>query len=47
MSHRQQDTDLAGVRDDPALAKLPEVERERWKSVWAEVVAVLIKARTP
>jgi hypothetical protein len=42
----QQDTDLAGVRDKPALAKLPKDERDTWKSLWASVDALLAKART-
>jgi len=32
-----QDADLAGVRDDPQLAKLPADEREQWRKLWGEV----------
>jgi Flp pilus assembly protein TadD len=39
----QKDTDLAGVRDDAALEKLPEGERAEWKKLWAEVAALLKK----
>jgi len=38
---------LVGVREAAALAKLPEIEREGWKSLWAKVDALLLKARTP
>jgi tetratricopeptide (TPR) repeat protein len=31
------DTDLAGVRCPDALARLPEAERRRWQTLWAEV----------
>jgi hypothetical protein len=47
LKHWQQDTALAGVRDAAALAKLRRDEREAWKSLWAEVEALLAKARTP
>jgi hypothetical protein len=39
------DTDLAGVRDADALAKLPESERVAWRSFWAEVDALLARSR--
>jgi tetratricopeptide (TPR) repeat protein len=32
---------LTGVRDREALAKLPDVEREQWQRLWAEVTALL------
>jgi tetratricopeptide (TPR) repeat protein/tRNA A-37 threonylcarbamoyl transferase component Bud32 len=35
------DPDLAGVRDEPAMARLPEKERERWRKLWADVAALL------
>jgi len=47
LKHWQEDTDLAGVRDEVALAKLPGDEREGWKSLWAKVDALLTKARKP
>src|SRR5207253_1431418 len=37
MQHWQEDTDFVGVRGSEALAKLPEVEREDWRKLWAEV----------
>ncbi len=45
LQHWQADSDLAGVRDTGALAKLPESERVAWRSLWAEVDALL--ALTP
>ena len=41
LQHWKQDTDLAGVRDVEALAKLPEDERKEWRALWAKVDAVL------
>jgi hypothetical protein len=37
MNEWLQDADLAGVRDDPWLAKLPAEEREQWQRFWKEV----------
>jgi hypothetical protein len=37
LEHWQKDADLAGLRDAEALAKLPEVEREAWRSFWTDV----------
>jgi hypothetical protein len=39
----QKDTDLAGVRDQAALAKLPPAERQAWAGFWAEVAELLKK----
>jgi hypothetical protein len=36
---------LAEVRDAHALAELPESERTAWSALWAEVDALLAKAR--
>jgi serine/threonine-protein kinase len=47
LRHWQQDTDLASVRDEAALAKLREDERKAWMSLWANVDALLAKARKP
>jgi hypothetical protein len=41
LTHWQQDSDLAGVRDKAALAKLPEAEREAWRKLWADVADLL------
>lgn len=43
--HWRVDPDLAGVRDPSALARLPESERAAWRSLWAEVDALLARAR--
>ncbi len=34
---------LAGVRDEANLKKLPEQERKAWQALWAEVAALLAK----
>jgi hypothetical protein len=44
MSPWQQDTDLAGVRDAAALAKLPTNERAAFTALWADVAALLKNA---
>jgi hypothetical protein len=45
LSRWQRDADLAGVRDKEALAKLPEAERATFAKLWADVDALLQKAR--
>jgi serine/threonine protein kinase/tetratricopeptide (TPR) repeat protein len=45
LQHWREDTDLAGVRDDPALAALPEAERAEWKILWADVDKTLAKVQ--
>jgi serine/threonine-protein kinase len=47
MRHWQQDTDLAGLRDAAALAKLPADERSAFEKLWADVAALLKKAEIP
>jgi hypothetical protein len=37
LRHWQQDTDLAGVRDQGALDALPPSERREWKALWSDV----------
>jgi hypothetical protein len=37
----QQDTDLVGVRDPAALARLPAAERASWQRLWADVARLL------
>jgi hypothetical protein len=44
IEHWRADPNLAGVRDADALSKLPESERGAWRSLWAEVEALLAKA---
>jgi hypothetical protein len=42
--HWQQDSDLAGIRDAAALAKLPVGEQKAFSQLWADVAALLKKA---
>jgi len=44
LSHWQKDTDLAGIRDAAALAKLPADEQKAFTQLWADVAALLKKA---
>ena len=44
LKHWQEDTDLVGLRDAAALAKLPEAERAEWQKLWAEVESLRKKA---
>ena len=44
MQHWLADTDFAGVRGPDALGKLPEVERQAWQKLWADVADTLAKA---
>jgi serine/threonine-protein kinase len=41
LRHWQQAPDLAGVRDQEALAALPAEERAKWDKLWAEVAGLL------
>ena len=43
----RQNRDLAGVRDEGALARLPEEEREACRKLWAEVDRLLLRAGGP
>jgi hypothetical protein len=45
MQHWQRDTDLAGVRDQAALAVLPEAEQRPWQQLWADVTALRDRAQ--
>jgi tetratricopeptide (TPR) repeat protein len=44
LAHWKVDTDLAGIRDDAELAKLPEAQRAALRSLWADVEALRKKA---
>jgi serine/threonine-protein kinase len=44
MKHWRQEDDLAGVRDKPALAGLPDAERGAWGALWMEAAALLARA---
>jgi serine/threonine-protein kinase len=41
LQHWQKDADLASLRGEAALAKVPAAEREGWYKLWAEVDALL------
>ncbi|MEO6811286.1 MAG: hypothetical protein ABI353_19420 [Isosphaeraceae bacterium] len=43
--HWQLDQDLAGIRDDAALAGRPEEERTAFQQFWADVDVLLTKAK--
>jgi len=45
LQHWKVDTDLAGLRDAAALAKLPENEQKACRALWAEVDALLAKSQ--
>src|SRR5262249_25657009 len=37
----QRDPDLAALRDEAALAKLPKLERKAWQQFWVDIATVL------
>ncbi len=39
------DVDLAALREEAGLAKLPQEERDAWESYWADVRAALVRAK--
>jgi hypothetical protein len=41
----QFDADLAGIRDEGSLGKLPQSERDAWLALWTEVATLLRNAR--
>jgi serine/threonine-protein kinase len=43
LAHWQKDSDLAGIRDEAALAKLPAEERAACEKLWSDVAALLMK----
>jgi hypothetical protein len=45
MQYWQRDGDLAGLRDRTAVAALPEAERRASERLWADVAALLDRAR--
>ncbi len=45
LTHWQQDTDLAGIRDAAALAKLSAAEQKAFTQLWADAAALLKKAK--
>jgi hypothetical protein len=47
LRHWQQDSDLAGIRDAAALAKLPAAEEEAFEQLWIDVAALLKGGTVP
>src|SRR5262249_25944204 len=45
LSHWQNDSDLAGIREAAALAKLPAEEQNGFTQLWADVAGLLKKAQ--
>jgi hypothetical protein len=45
LEHWRHDPDLAGLREEAALAKLPEAGREPCRQLWADVQALLRPAK--
>jgi WD40 repeat protein/serine/threonine protein kinase/Flp pilus assembly protein TadD len=45
--HWQVDGDLAGIRDEAALARLLEAERKQWQGLWGDVKALLERGQRP
>ena len=43
LTHWKEDADLAGIRDDEDLAKLPDEERAAFKQLWNDVESLLTK----
>jgi hypothetical protein len=41
LTHWHKDAALAGLRDPDALAKLPQTERQAWRTFWADADALL------
>jgi hypothetical protein len=46
LRQRQNDPELAAVRDEAALAQLPEAERDAWRTFWADLSALLERLAT-
>jgi serine/threonine-protein kinase len=47
VTHWQDDPDLAGIRDQEGLARLPDEERKQWESLWFDVDALIHRGNTP
>jgi hypothetical protein len=45
MKHWLSDPDLAGVRQQQALAKLPEAEQQAWQKLWSDVADTLARTK--
>ncbi len=47
LDHWKQDTDLAGIRNEDALARLPADEQKAWRSLWADVDSLRKRTGSP
>jgi eukaryotic-like serine/threonine-protein kinase len=47
LQYWKREADSAGIRNDEASAKLPEIERAEWRLLWTDVEALLSKSRPP
>jgi len=47
LQHWTADGDLASVRDEDELAKLPEPERNDWRALWSEVAVLFKQSEKP
>jgi hypothetical protein len=47
LRHWQRSSDLASLREEVALARLPETERAACRQLWADVAALLVRLRPP
>jgi tetratricopeptide (TPR) repeat protein len=47
LRHWQKDPDLAGLRDQDALAQLPQDQRQAWGRLWADVADLLKRTHGP
>jgi serine/threonine-protein kinase len=47
LRHWKSDGDLAGVRAQDALARLPDEERKHWEKLWSDVDALLRRVSEP
>ena len=45
LQHWLVDSDFVGVRGPESVAKLPEAEQQAWRKLWADVDAMLARAR--
>jgi eukaryotic-like serine/threonine-protein kinase len=47
LDHWKKDSDLVGIREAKALAKLPADEQKAWRTLWADVDSLRERAATP
>ncbi len=44
LAHSKRDPDLAGIREQTELVRLPESEHKAWRAFWRDVAALLEEA---